>query len=127
MIEIGDNVTISTNVNLITHDNSAIKCFEDGTDFVGKISIGNNCFIGSGAIILPGVSIAENVIVGSGSVVTKSITKPGTVIAGNPAHEIGSVKDIQIKRKENVFDFKGKTSGQKKNEILINESKWIVK
>ena len=52
-----------------------------------KVVIGNNVWIGSGSIILPGVSIGNNSIIGAGSVVNKNI--PGNCIAvGNPAKVI---------------------------------------
>jgi len=51
------------------------------------ISIGDNVWIGFGAVILPGVSLGNNVIVGANAVVTKSFPK-GSVIAGNPAKVI---------------------------------------
>lgn len=51
MISIGNNVTISTGVKFCTHDNSAIKIFENGTDFVGKIVVGDNSFIGMNVIL----------------------------------------------------------------------------
>ena len=49
--------------------------------------IGNGVFIGAGAIINPDVFVCDNAIIGSGSVVTKSITEAG-VYAGNPARRI---------------------------------------
>lgn len=73
LISIGNNVTISNNVQFITHDNSICKIIPDKSDVVGEIKIGNNCFIGARTVILPGVSVADNTIVGAGSVVTKSI------------------------------------------------------
>lgn len=54
LITIGDDVTISTGVCFCTHDNSAIKLYDDATDYVGAIKIGNNCFIGMNAILLGG-------------------------------------------------------------------------
>lgn len=51
MITIGNNVTISTGVQFCTHDNSAIKVFENGTDFVGPIEIGDHSFIGMSVIL----------------------------------------------------------------------------
>lgn len=125
LIEIGNNVTISINVELVTHDNSAIKIYDDATDFVGKIQIGNNCFIGTRAIILPGVSIADNVIVGAGSVVTKSICKEGVVVAGNPAKEINTIENIAEKNYLYRFNFRQINCEDKKFIIENNREKWL--
>jgi acetyltransferase-like isoleucine patch superfamily enzyme len=51
---------------------------------VGKVKIGNNCWIGAGAIILKDVELGDGCVVGAGAVVTKSFP-PGSVIAGVPA------------------------------------------
>jgi len=52
-------------------------------EYALPISIGNNVWLGGGAIVNPGVTIGDNAVVGSGSVVTKDI--PTNVIAvGNP-------------------------------------------
>ena len=49
--------------------------------------IGNNVWIGGGAIIMPGVTIGNNVVIGAGSIVTKDI--PSNVIAyGNPCRVV---------------------------------------
>lgn len=127
LIEIGNNVTISTNVELITHDNCAIKLYDDATDFVGSIKIGDNCFIGSRAIILPGVTIANNVIVAAGSVVTKSIKESGKIVGGNPAKEIGSIDIIREKNYSNRINLKNLNYMEKRKIILENENKWILK
>ena len=55
----------------------------------GPVRIGYNCWIGMGALILPGVTIGDGVIVGAGSVVTKDL-EPYTVNVGNPARPIKS-------------------------------------
>ncbi|WP_276866657.1 DapH/DapD/GlmU-related protein [Bacteroides heparinolyticus] len=51
------------------------------------VRIGDNCFIGNGAILLPGITIGNEVIVGAGSVVTKDVPS-NTIVAGNPARVI---------------------------------------
>ena len=52
-----------------------------------EISIGNDCFIGAGTMILKGVQIGDNVIVGANSVVTKNL-ESNAIYAGNPARII---------------------------------------
>jgi acetyltransferase-like isoleucine patch superfamily enzyme len=59
LIEIGDHVEITAGVTFITHDGS-VWVFREKfpeIDFFGPIKIGNNVFIGTGAIILPNVTI----------------------------------------------------------------------
>ena len=54
--------------------------------------IGKNCWIGAGAIILPGVTIGDQVVVGAGSVVTKDL--PSNVVAvGNPCQVVREVSE----------------------------------
>ena len=94
LISIGDNTTICPNVRLIAHDASTKKHL--GYTKFGKITIGENCFIGDSSIILPNVTIGPNTIIGAGSVVTKSI-EANTVAAGNPAKAICSL-DTYLKK-----------------------------
>jgi len=56
-----------------------------------EVEIGNYCFIGARAIILPGVKIGKGAVVASGAVVTKSVS-PMTIVAGVPAEKIGQRK-----------------------------------
>lgn len=125
LIEIGDNVTIASRVHLITHDNSAIKLYDGATDFVGKITIGDDCFIGADSILLPGIRLAENTIVGAGAVVTKSFDEPGMVIAGNPAKIIATVQEMKEKNKDKTFDFRGMSMEQRKECIYQNPERWL--
>ena len=54
---------------------------------VGKVKIGNRCWIGAKAVILKDVELGDGCIVGAGAVVTKSV-HPGTVVAGVPARTL---------------------------------------
>lgn len=127
LIEIGNNVTISTNVVFLTHDNSAIKIFSKGTDLIGKIVIEDDCFIGANSILLPGIRIEKNCIVGAGSVVTKSINEPKMIVAGNPATIIGSTRDYTDKYLDKVLDLKDVSNQMRKKTILKNKDKWLNK
>ncbi len=93
-ITIGDNALIAPNVQIYTvyHPNNAIERFgapkEDGSfafckNIAKPVRIGNNTWIGGGAIILPGVTIGDNVVIGAGSIVTKDIPS-NTIAFGNP-------------------------------------------
>ena len=84
LISIGNNVMISNNAKLLTHD-SSFHCVNPTNKIkYSKIIIEDNAFIGAGAIILPGVKVGKGSIVAAGSVVTKSVEK-GTIVGGNPA------------------------------------------
>lgn len=86
LIEIGDNVGIAPGSVFITHD-GAVRVLRDSfpeMDFFGKITIGNNTFIGSNCILLPNTKIGSNCIIGAGSVV-RGIIPNNTVAFGNPA------------------------------------------
>lgn len=96
LIEIGDHVTITSGVIILTHDGSTwLIRDEKGRRYLyRKVTIGNNVFIGVNSIIMPGVIIEDNVIIGAGSVVTKSIPT-GVIVAGNPARIISYLKDYE--------------------------------
>lgn len=127
LLSFGDNVTVSTNVSFITHDNSVIKILPNYTDTFGEIKVGNNCFIGSGAIILPGVELGQNVIVGAGSVVTKSFTEGHVIIGGNPAKVICSTNDYEKKIQPYALNTKGLSYKEKRKLIHQQKEKFIKK
>ena len=90
LIEIGNKVTVTSGVTILTHDGSTWLFNDDkGRRFLYKKTIiKNNVFIGVGSIIMPGVIIENNVVVAAGSIVTKSVPS-GVIIGGNPAKIIG--------------------------------------
>ncbi len=106
LIEIGDNVVISTNVTFVTHDFSSKLIWPDKGELFGRIKIGNNCFIGQNATIMYGVTIADNTIVAAGSVVTKSFPESNIIIGGNPAKVIGTWEKYREKNQANVIKMK---------------------
>lgn len=92
-VTIGNRVMIGPDVKIITdtHDKD-IESRRNGIVFARPISIGDDCWIGVGATILPGVSIGKGCTIGAGSVVTRDI--PSFSIAwGVPARVVGQVKD----------------------------------
>lgn len=76
-------------ITSLTHDTQA-ACYRE-TLVCGPVKIGDNVWIGSGAIILPGVNLGMGCIVGAGAVVTRDVP-PHTLVAGIPAK---IVKEIQ--------------------------------
>lgn len=94
LIEVGDNVTFSTNVTILAHDASPTK-FHNPTK-IGIVRIGNNVFVGTGAIVLCNTRIGDNVIVGAGSVVCGDVPS-NSVVAGNPARVICTIEEYQEK------------------------------
>jgi acetyltransferase-like isoleucine patch superfamily enzyme len=86
LIEIGDQNMFGPDV-YITDSNhrfgSALAPNAQPMD-VGKVKIGNRCWIGAKAVILKDVELGDGCVVGAGAVVTKSVS-PGAVVAGVPA------------------------------------------
>ena len=87
-VSIGDNTQIGPAVQIYTADHPRdLETRRSGLEFGRPIKIGNNVWIGGGAIILPGVTIGNDAIVGAGAVVTRDVS-PGAKVAGNPARPI---------------------------------------
>jgi maltose O-acetyltransferase len=90
-ITIGNDCLIASHVSItsLTHDPQTIpykNCI-----IAKEVNIGNNVWIGSHAVILPGINIGDNAIIGAGAVITKDV--PANVIVGGvPAEIIKSKK-----------------------------------
>jgi acetyltransferase-like isoleucine patch superfamily enzyme len=92
-IRIGNNVRMSR-CNIFGHDGSVNMinhAYGLQLDNFGKVDIGDNVFIGFGAIILPDVKIGPNAIVSAGSVVHSDVSE-GDVVAGVPAKRAGRLE-----------------------------------
>ncbi|PSW21572.1 sugar O-acetyltransferase [Photobacterium sanctipauli] len=92
-IYIGDNVMIAPNVTIATAGHPIDPDLRRKVaQFNIPVRIGNNVWIGAGAVVLPGVNIGENTVIGAGSVVTKDI--PANVVAvGNPCRVLREISD----------------------------------
>lgn len=90
-IVIGDDVQIGPNVQLLTptHPTDA-ELRRAKWEAARPITIGDNAWLGGGAIVLAGVVVGENAIVGAGAVVTRDVP-PSTVALGNPARVVRSL------------------------------------
>ena len=90
-VHIGDNVKCAPYVQIYTaYHPTDPQIRQTKKELAAPINIGNNVWIGGGAIVCPGVSIGDNTTIGAGSVVVKDI--PANVIAvGNPCKVIRSV------------------------------------
>ncbi len=85
-------------------------------DAFGKIVVGDYVYIGSNALIMPGVTIGNNVLVAAGSVVTKSVPS-GMVVAGNPARIVCSVEEYYERNKK--WDVGTKRMDPAQKELVI--------
>lgn len=80
---IGEHSIVTARAIILSHDfvaGSRVDTF-----------IGDNCFVGVGSIVMPGVRIGDGSVIGAGSVVTKDIP-PGSLVVGNPARVVKSIE-----------------------------------
>ncbi|GAA1106270.1 sugar O-acetyltransferase [Nocardiopsis composta] len=92
-IDIGEDCQIGPNVQLLTPTHPIDpQPRRDKLEAAEPITIGDNVWLGGGAIVLPGVTIGEDSVVGAGAVVTKDVPA-GVVVVGNPARFLRSVRE----------------------------------
>ena len=102
-IYVGDYTMFGPNVVVATAGHPILpELREKGYQYNAPVRIGKNCWIGAGAIILPGVTVGDNVVIGAGSVVTKDL--PSNVVAvGNPCRVLRAVSG-----RDKEYYFKGR-------------------
>jgi acetyltransferase-like isoleucine patch superfamily enzyme len=101
---IGDYTQIAPNVVIVTANHDP---YDNNIRIMKPVKIGKYCWIGAGAVVLPGVELGDFTIVGAGAVVTKSFPEGYTVIAGNPARPIKPLDPAQCVRYEKKERFYG--------------------
>lgn len=102
-IYVGDCTMFGPNVTVATAGHPILPALrEKAYQYNAAVHIGKNCWIGAGAVIVPGVSIGDNTVIGAGSVVTKDI--PANVVAvGNPCRVLRSIGE-----QDRQYYFKGR-------------------
>ena len=99
-IYVGDYTMFGPNVTVATAGHPILpELREQGYQYNMPVRIGKNCWIGAGAVIVPGITIGDNVVIGAGSVVTKNIPSGGVAV-GNPCRIL---REINIHDKEYYF------------------------
>lgn len=92
-IYVGEYTMFGPNVTIATAGHPILPGLrQKGYQYNAPVHIGRNCWIGAGAIILPGITIGDNTVVGAGSVVTKDL--PSDVVAvGNPCKVLRAISE----------------------------------
>lgn len=92
-IYVGDYTMFGPGVIIATAGHPLLpELRQEGYQYNAPVHIGKNCWIGAGALIMPGITIGDHVVVGAGSVVTKDL--PSNVIAvGNPCRVLREIGD----------------------------------
>ena len=128
LIEIGSHCQITAGVKIFTHGGGHVVRFKyPKFDAFGKVKIGDYVYIGSNALIMPGVTLEDHVLVAAGSVVTKSVHS-GSVVGGNPAQYICSVEEYVTKNLDYNTESKGLSYEEKKNLLEhLPDDKFIKK
>lgn len=90
-IYVGDYTMFAPNVVVATAGHPILpELREKAYQYNFSVHIGRNCWIGAGALIMPGVTIGDNTVIGAGSVVTRDI--PSNCVAyGNPCRVIREI------------------------------------
>lgn len=118
LVSIGNQVTISHNVDFITHDGGLriARVRYPNAYLYGRIQVADQCFIGAHCILLPGAKIGAGSVIGSGSIVTGEIPS-GVVAIGVPAKPVKSAEEYIQEKRHLWVDTRGLTRDAKR-ELL---------
>jgi carbonic anhydrase/acetyltransferase-like protein (isoleucine patch superfamily) len=120
LVFLGNDVTISDSVQFFTHDGGVgiFRGEHPGLELMAPITVGNSVFIGSHAIILPGVRIGDRVVIGAASIVARDVPS-GVVAAGVPCRTVRSIEEYEARAlAEGVFIAAKPGTVARKLEIL---------
>lgn len=136
MLSIGNNVQITSGVRILTHgyEWSVLKGkYGYVLGSCGKVTIGDNCFIGMNTTILKGVTIGRDCIIGANSLVNRDIPD-GTIAAGNPAKVVMSIDEYlekrlqkQIYEAQELYNYYFKRFRREPKEDIFDEFFWLFK
>ncbi|MGN0466129.1 MAG: sugar O-acetyltransferase [Lachnospiraceae bacterium] len=92
-IYVGDYTMFGPNVVIATAGHPILpELRKQAYQYNMPVHIGENCWLGAGVLVMPGITIGDNVVIGAGSVVTKDI--PSNVIAvGNPCKVLREINE----------------------------------
>ena len=119
LVTIGDHVTVTSGVRFITHDGGVwvLRGEHPGLDVFGRITVGNNVFIGLGSIVMPGVTIGDNVVIGAGSLVSNDIPRDAVAV-GVPARVVSTIEDYRQRSLSRGLFTKGLGPDEKRARVL---------
>ena len=103
-IYVGDGTMFGPNVVVATAGHPVLPELRGETplQYNLPVHIGKNCWIGAGALLLPGVTVGDNTVIGAGSVVTKDVPA-NCVAAGNPCRVLRAINEH-----DRAYYFKGR-------------------
>lgn len=119
LVTIGADCGITKDCLFLTHGGMRVLRHEpefSDADLFGPISVGDNVYIGSRSIVLPGVTIGDNVLIGAGSVVTRDIPS-NVVAAGVPCKPIKTLDEYRDSVRDKILHTKGMASAEKEAAI----------
>lgn len=127
LITIGNNCQITSGVKLFTHGGAgAAREQYPKFDVFGKVTIGDNVYLGNNSLVMPGVTIGNNVLVAAGSVVTKSIPE-NVVVGGNPARFLCTIDDYIERNLAYNTNSKGMSRKEKKKLLMTMDDNMFVR